>query len=170
MWRSYIKVKCHSGVLLSKSGTKETHKELWFSKRCKYEFIYKHREWHFLWLMPVVISRSHLVDFWPLRLRKLKERKKPPFPPVGVFGPSSPRSCANSVPGRSIRRVMLLSTSSRKTSGFSWRSFSTKKSGLKMTGGRPAREPPGDSSWLITILHAVPLKGRHGEIVNTVFS
>lgn len=102
------------------------------------------------------------VDFIPLRLRKLKERKKPPFPPVGVFGPSSPRSCANSVPGRSMRRVVLLSTSSRKMSGFSWRSFSTKKSGLKMTGGRPARQPPGESSRLVTILHTLPLKGCRG--------
>lgn len=30
--------------------------------------------------------------------------------------------------------VMLLTTSSVNTSGFSWRSFSTKKSGLKMMG------------------------------------
>lgn len=129
---------------------------------------YKNREGHSLWLLLEVVSRYHLTDHWPLRLRKLKERKKPPFPPVGVLGPSSPRSCANSVPGRSIRRVMLLSTSSRKISGFSWRSFSTKKSGLKMTGGRPAREPPGDSSWLITMLHSVPLRRRDSKIVNTV--
>lgn len=134
---------------------------------CKYQSTFINRERHSLCLLLAVIFKYHLVDLWPFRLRKLKERKKPPFPPVGVLGPSSPRSCANSVPGRSIRRVILLNTSSRKTSGCSWRSFSTKKSGLKMTGWRPPREPDCDSSLLITILHTVPLSGRHRKIVNS---
>ncbi|KAK0154093.1 B-cell receptor CD22 [Merluccius polli] len=87
---------------------------------------------------------------------KLKERKKPPLcPPVGVLGASSPSSSENSLPGRSMSRVRLLSTSSVNASGRSWRSFSTKKSGLKMMVGRPAWVPLAFSSGWIPTLHAL---------------
>lgn len=72
----------------------------------------------------------------PLRFKDIRERKNPEavlFAP-GSFGSSSPMSWASSAPGRSMSLVMLLTTSSVNTSGFSWRSFSTKKSGLKMMG------------------------------------
>lgn len=102
---------------------------------------------------------------WPLRLRKLKERKKPPAALlVGVLGSSSPCNWENSAPGRSMRRVMLLSTSSEKASGLSWRSFSTKKSGLKMMGSLPSPPVPVSVSWLITTLHTVPLWIHIGKL------
>ncbi len=109
---------------------------------------------HSQWKMTIISKKQ----FWPLRLRKLNERKKPPAAvPLGVLGSSS-SNCENSVPGRSMSRVMLLSTSSVKASGRSWRSFSTKKSGLKMMGSRPSPLPPISDSWLITTLHTVPLR------------
>jgi len=76
------------------------------------------------------------TQFLPFRLRDIRDRKNPdagPAPP-GNLRSSSPISWANSVPGRSISLVILLTTNSVNTSGFSCRSFSTKKSGLKIMG------------------------------------
>lgn len=85
----------------------------------------------------------------PLRFRKLGRRRKPVE--AGSLRSVSPWSCANSAPGKSMSLLMLLSKSSEKTRGFSCLSFSTKKSGLKITGWL------WGISWLMTILHTVPL-------------
>lgn len=68
------------------------------------------------------------TQFLPFRLRDIRDRKNPdagPAPP-GNLRSTSPISWASSVPGRSISLVILLTTSSVNTSGFSCRSFSTK--------------------------------------------
>lgn len=94
----------------------------------------------------------------PLRLRDIRDRKNPdaePAPP-GNFRSTSPISWANSVPGKSISLVMLLTTNSVNTSGFSCRSFSTKKSGLKIIGW-PRRE----ESLQITKLQMASLKNKN---------
>lgn len=83
-------------------------------------------------------SQTHLL---PFRLRDIRDRKNPeagPAPP-GSLSSTSPISWANSVPGKSMSLVILLTTNSVNTSGFSCRSFSTKKSGLKIMGW-PRRE------------------------------
>lgn len=91
----------------------------------------------------------------PFRLRDIRDRKNPvagPAPP-GNLSSTSPISWANSVPGKSMSLVILLTTNSVNTSGFSWRSFSTKKSGLKIMGW-PRRE----ESLQITKLQMASLK------------
>lgn len=96
----------------------------------------------------------------PLRFRDIRERKNPEavlFAP-GSFGSSSPISWASSAPGKSMSLVMLLTTSSVNTSGFSWRSFSTKKSGLKMIGWLRREE-----SLQMTKLQMASLKKRKEE-------
>lgn len=81
----------------------------------------------------VCVCRVHnIMVNSPLRLRKLKERRKPVCA-VGSLGSASPVSWANSSPGRSMSLVMLLRTSSVNTWGRSCFRRSTKKSGLKMT-------------------------------------
>lgn len=101
------------------------------------------------------ISGRTLMVLWllPFRFRKLKERKKPLA--AGILGSESPISWANSSPGRSMRRVILLSTKSVKTCGCSCFSRSTKKSGLKMTGWLTF-----GISWVMNTLHFVPLIKR----------
>lgn len=81
----------------------------------------------------------------------------------GSFGSSSPISWASSAPGKSMSLVMLLTTSSVNTSGFSWRSFSTKKSGLKMIGWLRREE-----SLQMTKLQMASLKKGKEEKKNTV--
>lgn len=121
------------------------------------------------WRMVQLTSKAHVNwQSWvagsghcsPFRFRDMRDRKNPeavPVPP-GSLGSSSPISWASSVPGRSMSRVMLLTTSSVKTSGFSCRSFSTKKSGLKMMGW-PRRE----GSLQMTKLQMVSLRTEKGE-------
>lgn len=97
-------------------------------------------------------SQTHLL---PFRLTDIRDRKNPvagPAPP-GNLSSTSPISWANSVPGKSMSLVILLTTNSVNTSGFSWRSFSTKKSGLKIMGW-PRRE----ESLQITKLQMASLK------------
>lgn len=106
------------------------------------------------------------MPYSPLRFRDIRERKNPEavlFAP-GSFGSSSPISWASSAPGKSMSLVMLLTTSSVNTSGFSWRSFSTKKSGLKMIGWLRREE-----SLQMTKLQMASLKKRkEGKKSNTV--
>lgn len=100
-----------------------------------------------------------IMPYSPFRFRDIRERKNPEavlFAP-GSFGSSSPISWASSAPGKSMSLVMLLTTSSVNTSGFSWRSFSTKKSGLKMMGCLRREE-----SLQMTKLQMASLEKREG--------
>lgn len=108
-------------------------------------------------------SQTHLL---PFRLRDMRDRKNPdagPAPP-GNLRSTSPISWANSVPGKSMSLVILLTTNSVKTSGFSCRSFSTKKSGLKIMGW-PRRE----ESLQITKLQMASLKNTEENLLGHDF-
>ena len=90
----------------------------------------------YIWAMPSSVSGDPNITSFSFRLRDIRDRKNPdagPAPP-GNLRSTSPISWANSVPGKSMSLVILLTTNSVNTSGFSCRSFSTKKSGLKITG------------------------------------
>lgn len=108
-------------------------------------------------LRPARPSQTHAL---PFRLRDIRDRKNPdagPAPP-GNLRSTSPISWASSVPGKSMSLVILLTTNSVNTSGFSCRSFSTKKSGLKIMGC-PRRE----ESLQITKLQMASLKKMKQE-------